>query len=365
MISGFPAPTNRLSAFPEHIQNELRNKFPKYRIEIDFIDENYNKLNKEEFILDVYNILENRCNLSFYLLNNYKWDLFFVVFTMSDRIQHVFWPYIDKSYKKHIKDKEKYKNVLFEFYIKIDKIIGKFLKSVNEETITYVISDHGFESITKKFGMQNWLIKNNLTKKKSKSIINRYKLFKLLYMKFAKIENIDLNALFQKLPKILKNLLVTQDMCYPGTGGIKLNKHFGKKINAKKFEIKLKNNLYKYKDLETSEPVIDHVFKKEELYHGKFLKNSLDFIILPKKGYSVSRWNKNNILEKTPSITANHFSLDVQKGILFINGKHVLNKKISMNCYDLVPTILGHYDIHIKNQFDGKNITSRIQKKPH
>ena len=77
MVSGFPSPGNRLIAYPKEVENTLREKFPYYKIDVDFVDRDYRKLDKRKFISDVYDILKNRAELSLYLLKNYKWDLFF------------------------------------------------------------------------------------------------------------------------------------------------------------------------------------------------------------------------------------------------------------------------------------------------
>jgi predicted AlkP superfamily phosphohydrolase/phosphomutase len=96
-----------------------------------------------------------------YLLSKEQPDFFGIVIRLIDTTSHFSWHLIDRSYLKQLYDKsvirkeeltpeeitvldEKFSQVLEPYYIYIDNLIGDFLKVLDEQTIVFIVSDHGF-----------------------------------------------------------------------------------------------------------------------------------------------------------------------------------------------------------------------------
>jgi len=118
------------------IADEFRKKlgFEKY-------GENYAvELAKADFFKDMF--FSSVCT-EFYKKNSY--DFTALYFIGPDEVEHLFWKYFDiKNFPDIKKEKrEKFGKVVENYYIFIDKAIGKLMESVDENTVIIIVSDHG------------------------------------------------------------------------------------------------------------------------------------------------------------------------------------------------------------------------------
>src|SRR6185503_8575584 len=92
------------------------------------------------------------------LLDDEKWDLFWVVFTGTDKVQHFYWKFADPSlpgYDPLLA--EKLGNTIRDFWLRVDEVVGQLVETAGPETDVFVISDHGFSPIVKELRLENWL----------------------------------------------------------------------------------------------------------------------------------------------------------------------------------------------------------------
>jgi|TARA_Y100000310_G_scaffold76658_1_gene73155 predicted AlkP superfamily phosphohydrolase/phosphomutase len=113
---------------------------------------------KEFVIEECYKIAEKNFRVMEYLIKNKEWNLFFGVIGMTDRMNHMFWKYCDKTHRKYDSD-SKYLHTLKEFYIFIDRKIGDLLKLLERDTKIMVLSDHGIMKLNTRVNVTDWLIK--------------------------------------------------------------------------------------------------------------------------------------------------------------------------------------------------------------
>jgi predicted AlkP superfamily phosphohydrolase/phosphomutase len=84
-----------------------------------------------------------------------------------DRINHAFWKFFDKRHHSY-KPGNKYENVIVDYYKFIDKEIEKLLKLLDDDTVVFIVSDHGAKPMKGAFCVNQWLIeKGYLTLKKT------------------------------------------------------------------------------------------------------------------------------------------------------------------------------------------------------
>jgi predicted AlkP superfamily phosphohydrolase/phosphomutase len=76
------------------------------------------------------------------------WDLFMVVFSITDNMAHVFWTYVDPTHPNYHKpEAETYRAAFFDAYAQCDAILGDLRAAAGPQAVTLVISDHGFGSV--------------------------------------------------------------------------------------------------------------------------------------------------------------------------------------------------------------------------
>lgn len=361
LISGMETPSiDSEFTYPKELKNEIISLFPNYLIELNW--ELY-KDKKNVFIQDLIKMTQERINLFWHLIKK-EWDFFFLVFIGPDRIQHIFWE----------------ENELLNYYKYLDDFLNSVVKYIEDNDINLmIVSDHGFTKIKKivnintflseesyliKRKKSNFLMKMGISKEKITEKIlvyfkltNIYKKLPPIFLTFFKKSISGINPIYDFDLNISKAIMI-------GFGGIYIfeeNEDFKEKI--KKEIIQKIENL---KNPDNDEKIIEKVFRREEIYFGKFLTNAPDLIILPKKGYSLKSAISKDIIEPPLFKIADH-ALD---GIFLAYGPNIKKGQIiNPKIYDIAPTILYMNDVPIPKDMDGKvlieifNENSEIIKK--
>jgi predicted AlkP superfamily phosphohydrolase/phosphomutase len=345
MMSACPSPINILTAHPKELEEKLRREYPAYRVDIDYIDPDYRKLHKRRFVSEILRIVKERHDVALNLLNRCAWDFFFVVFTMCDRVQHVFWPYIDDEYRRVIEDREEFRGAISRLYSQLDRMTGSLISAAGNETITFVVSDHGFESVYKNFGIGNWLVEKDLAVHASLPQKYRYQFAKFVYKKISTTGILDTNRVFDKLPEKLRSFILPRAASLSSVGGVSYRElKLAKSIPN--LEQNLVKALYAVEDPETGQKVIQKVFSKREIYHGDAVGNAYDLIVLPSSGYRVVKWTKGYSIEEVPWHSGTHAS--------------VKNRHTVASVYDIVPTVLWLLGID-PPELDGKILKENFE----
>lgn len=156
VIPGFLS-TREGVPYPDGIKGKILKRFKTERIRGDLDIDTLDKAatDPDLFFERVNDITDEMADISLYLLREGGWDFFMSVFMGLDRIQHFFWKYVDPTHPEYVESE--YGRSVRDFYIKVDKITGDFLKSVDDDTVVMVVSDHGFCPIHKEVIVNNYL----------------------------------------------------------------------------------------------------------------------------------------------------------------------------------------------------------------
>jgi predicted AlkP superfamily phosphohydrolase/phosphomutase len=74
------------------------------------------------------------------------------VFDTTDRVQHMFFAQKD--------GRGPYSRVIEDLYVRADTLVGKTLAHIDDETVLFVLSDHGFASFERGADLNAWLLQN-------------------------------------------------------------------------------------------------------------------------------------------------------------------------------------------------------------
>jgi predicted AlkP superfamily phosphohydrolase/phosphomutase len=363
IVSGYESSEEEIFTYPENLTYELREK--GYKIEA--LDKRFKPGDEDELLKKLYYTEEKRAEVAMELMIKEKWDIFVVVFTGTDRIQHYFWRYMEN------KD-QKYGNEILKYYKKIDGIIGNFFKKAGDANII-IMSDHGFGPAKGKIYLNYyfmergdlkfkspityWLIKLGLTQQNLVDLFE--KLQKIPFFRFTKFlaEKFSLTKVGKITPALTYNDVdFSKTKAYAGNfgGQIFLNvkgrdtKGFLEKSEYKKFITNLMEDLSRLRG-----PNGKKLFNRiEELYKGPYVKNAPDLIVVESNGYTTVGWLGYNTLVGNYLIqTGNHR----RNGIVILYGKNVKKGVIkNANIIDLAPTILEMIRVKIPTEMDGKSL---------
>ncbi len=167
MVSGMLTPSKRSPySYPATLGADLDVKVQEYEIDVP----QWQYFDKGAFVKDLYKVTEKRAKAAEYLIREIPCDFYMIVFTNSDRLQHVMW------------DQPEVVEAYWEW---LDRIVGRVLRLFGEETTVFVVSDHGFGPLERTFFVNEWLRKKKLLRVRrkinEKALVKVGRLFERLF----------------------------------------------------------------------------------------------------------------------------------------------------------------------------------------
>ncbi len=120
----------------------------------------FRNMPKERLIEEAYQVTKMHFDTIKYLIKNKQWDLFWGFIGQSDRLNHMFWRYMDPLHRRYDKNSE-FKNTLKDYYKFFDQGLGEVLELLDKDTKVIVLSDHGITRMHNRINLTDWLIKNS------------------------------------------------------------------------------------------------------------------------------------------------------------------------------------------------------------
>ena len=385
MVSGLGSPGMESNfTYPNSLKQELLDNVPDYRIDVD-VEEFY--LNhKSIFVNDIYHLTEARKRAVLYLMEEKDWDFFMVIFVGSDRLQHFLW---DTHLQMNTSKGAIRYNVILKYYELIDSIISEILQKLDENTINFIVSDHGFKQVKRDFYINNWLksigllylksqgsfsawlIKHGFTTESSNAVLMRHahsKWYKILHKVIPKclISFFALN-----LSNIRKycDWHKTKAFSYSFTGqGLRINLKGREQngiVNPEEYNDLRDSIAFKLSKLtepETGRKIVSKIYKREEIYAGPYLKDAPDLLIQLNDGFAMFGGFGNDIFSKKKDLvqkSTNEPNGHIWKaahdinGVFMSFGKDIHPVQVEANVMDIAPTILHILDIPIPQMMDG------------
>jgi predicted AlkP superfamily phosphohydrolase/phosphomutase len=387
MITGMDAMWEEAKfIYPDGLKTEIEAKLGEFR----WYPQKPSMKEMDSYVRDMFRAIDHRAKLTEYLMDNKEWDFFLTVFLATDRVQHTLWRHMDKTHVLYNPEEAKqYGDVIFRVYKRLDEIIGNLINKLDDNTTLVIMSDHGSGPYKWVMNLSKWLNMNGLLR------------FKKIRSK-AEVKNVSHQMLknswfFLKrwLPGSLKTKLAaiapslkhkwmshiffsgidwqnTKAYAVGNYGNIYLNvkgrEPLGIVNPGEEYE-NLRNEIMgklgELRDPDSGEPILDKVYKKEDLYSGPYLEDAPDIIILWKDFAYYTRQSvvdEEVLLFEPPGKFGNrvieHSACHRLNGVLIMHGKRLLQGK-TMNAHimDLAPTILYAMGLPVPEDMDGKVLT--------
>ena len=279
-ISGFVALDLERSTYPKTMVSRLREL--DYRIDVDSSKAHQSM---DLFLEDLDKTLKARKKLFNHLWDNEDWQNFMLVFTDTDRLMHFLWSaYEDKNSKYH--------GAFLDHFKQIDELLGKIIDNIEDSDSLIMLSDHGFERL-------------------DKDIYINYFLKREGFLKFQDTQdthglNIDYST--QAFALDPARIYINLEGKYP-RGSVHQE-------DKDKVIAELERLFY---SLEIDgKRIIKSVHKKEDVYHGAFIEQAPDLVLLANKGFNLKASIKAQKLSDNDIFTGKHTQDDA---FLLINKK--------------------------------------------
>jgi predicted AlkP superfamily phosphohydrolase/phosphomutase len=259
---------------------------PKLK-EIDYqidVDSELAHKSKSLFLAKLSETNEARIKAYKYFWEKENWDLFMLVFTGSDRLEHFLWDAYEEEDHQYHRD-------FLNYFKRVDEVIGDIAGRINKNDLILILSDHGMERTKTNFNV-NFLLKK---------------------------------AGFLDTDESLKNYnqITSKTRAFAlDPGRIYLNKvsKYPKGEVAENEEEKIIQELINlFNDIEKDgQRVIKKVYKKEEIYQGKEIDKAPDLVLVGNAGFKLRGSIEKKSLFEEDIFTGNH-TLD--NAFLYVNRR--------------------------------------------
>ncbi len=281
------------------------------------------------------------------------------VFDGTDRIQHMFWRYLERDHPAHPANLRKdykptaHERAIEDLYVRMDRLVGRTLETLygsdaaggelaqisESDTMLMVISDHGFNPFRRGIDLNAWLIANGY-----------------LFLKSSA----------QPGEKYLRGVDWSRTSAYAlGLSGIFLNLR-GREAQgivapgeeAKKLKQEIVAKLAGLKDPKSNEVAIRRVFDRDSAYNGPFKDAAPDLVIGYNRGSRVA-WDTaiGKITgavfhDNTKAWSGDHcIDPELIPGVFFCSHKV---RAEAPRLMDLGPTALDLFGVDVPENMDGR-----------
>lgn len=296
-------------------------------------------LDDDAFLAQAYGNHEDRERMLFDALDKTKQGLCTCVFDTTDRVQHMFWRYLEEDHPA-ARDvpHSQHPQVIQDLYQRMDRLIGCVMEKIDDDTLLMVISDHGFKSFARCMNLNAWLHQNGyLALKDCKTESGDW--FEDVDWSRTRAYTMGLNGLYLNIKGREKHGIVDPA-----------------EVDALQDELRQK--LDGLIDPASGAVGVTGVFVTDEFYRGPYSENAPDLLVGYAAGYRAS-WDSvmgkvtGQVFEDNVKAWSGDHCIDPRlvPGVLFSNYQFVDEKPAIV---DVAPTILRLFGLALPAHFDGK-----------
>ena len=321
---------------------------------------NNGRLDEAAYIAQCELVLAERERLMRFELDRLAEGFFFLLYDTPDRVQHMLWRFRDPEHPGYEPDLARdFSTLIEQHYVRCDRLLAPVLDKVDENTLLFVLSDHGFNTFRRAFDTNTWLWQNGL-----------------LALKDGRKPSEDLGDGFAAVDW-------SQTYAYAvGLGGIYLNCKGRERegileegTETERVRHAIQSGLAGIPDAATQRVAIRSVSRREDLYSGPYAADAPDLLVNFRPGFRVSwesavgGFSNSLIADNTRRWSGDHIiDPDAVPGILFVNrnlrpGAARAGTPVPPNSsdtlphiIDLAPTILNHLGVPVPQTMEGTSL---------
>ncbi len=403
LVTGMLTPRNAENyTYPKELAEELKSAIGDY---IVYSDEVYSKGRGEIFLNALKYSADQRVRAAEHLLQKYPWDFFMLVFPETDTVAHGLWSAYDSTHHEHDPAQAaKFRDGILEIYEHIDTLLARLISNLqsfdsaqDKPPISILLmSDHGHGPVRNFLYVNNFLAQRGYLKFKPDlaSQLKRAAFQRGLTPRFVYnfLLALGLGKLRRTLDKrrggrgLLKRFFLSfgdvdwsrtraYSIGYIGEVHINLRGREPQGIVEPGAEYErvrddVINTLRELKlrpersgaESKDGAPLIEHIWKKEEIYHGAHLADAPDILFLPRNLETIAfgdfEFGSNKVIEKSFGVSSSHR----MNGIFVASGagiKHA-GQFHGAQITDLAPTILHLMGMPVPTDMDGRVLTEAL-----
>jgi predicted AlkP superfamily phosphohydrolase/phosphomutase len=271
------------------------------------------------------------------------------VFDGTDRMQHMFWRYLDEQHPARPKEVPvQHRHVIEDLYRRMDDLVGRTMaRCQGKDTLLLVISDHGFNTFRRGIDLNRWLEENGYLKVDDARRDQEH---------LAGVDWGQTRAFAIGLTGIFLNIKgkYSQGIVAPGSEADSLREEIAQRLAT-------------LVDPESGTNAIKRVYEAPKVYRGPYKDQAPDLIVGYERGYRVSweaaigRTSRQVFHANTKAWSGDHcVDPSVVPGVLFCNR---LIQAENPRLLDIGPTVLDLFGVAVPDYMDGKALV--VGDTPH
>ena len=322
-----------------------------------------------------------------FMMDRCDWDLFIFDLMATDRLQHELWHVWDLTHRAARGREHELKALrpkLLEFWQQLDRGIGEIEASLPPDTTFLIISDHGFGPIEHYVNFNVWLLERGYIALKDSfyvkqkhwfyrrgatpewmyGLMTKFGLGSHRVSRFRGKQDSLMDRLGESLFLSRRHVDWSRTRAYAqgNFGQIFLNLK-GRQPSGcvapeevSRLIEDLKSDLKSIPHPDTGEPLVEHVYERDELYHGPHAGLAPDLtVVLTDWRYrtiGLHDFTTNRVITPAFGPTGDHRP----EGILIATGPFIRPgaEPTEASLLDIAPTVLHLLGIHVPDDIDGR-----------
>jgi predicted AlkP superfamily phosphohydrolase/phosphomutase len=300
--------------------------------------------NKPDAYLDeAYEVTAKRIAVSEHLMDNTEWDLMASVWVSIDRTQHALSNYVAPDHPDYVTNKDtRIGRKTADIFRQADEAIGSFVSRAKPDDLILFISDHGFQSCTRTVNMDRLLKEfGYLDFSASNAVFGPMQWGPVRKVARKAYDTLGLHGKVA-LPQSVNWSKTKAYTTIRSTGeGVSINLA-GREIDGvvdpgdyEKVRDELLDRLGSFVDPKTGQKPVKEIYKREEVFKGKYADSAPDILMVPNEGYSLT--HAKSALEDADWVSGDHRI----EGCIVAAGPNVKPFEQPPALIDMAPTFVA------------------------
>lgn len=300
-------------------------------------------LDEEAFLKLAWLIHDEREKMFFDALDKTKRGAVVCVFDITDRMQHMFWRYLEDNHPANAgKDVEKYRNALRDMYKRMDDLVARTVAAAGKDSVVMVMSDHGFKTFRRGVNLNTWLWQNGYMVLKENNKPTGAQWYQDIDWTRTRAFAVGLGGIYLNMKGREAKGIVE-----PGDEERRIKRDIVEKLSLIRDEV-------------VGSPAVAAVYDLREIYRGPYVREAPDLFVGFKVGWRAS-WDcavgvitEHLFEDNTKSWSGDHcMNPPDVPGIFFCNRKLAVD---SISIMDIGPTVLDLLGVPVPAHYDGKPV---------